>query len=219
MRILLVDDEADLARALTAMLKAERYEVRWACSIDAAYEALADSEPDLVVLDVMFPEGEDAGFRFARELREARVDLPILFLSARDTLEDRVEGLDLGGDDYLTKPFATAELLARVRALLRRDGEQRTALLERGPLAIDFRARTVRWAGQSVALSDREFALLETLALHPERAYPVDELAERHFPNAGSGTYVVRTYVFRLRSKLAPEAIRTLPGGYRLGVP
>lgn len=219
MRILLVDDEEDLARALAALLRAERYEVRWAGSIDDAYEALADGEPDLVILDVMFPEGEAAGFALARDLRDARVDIPVLFLTARDALEDRVEGLDLGGDDYLTKPFATEELLARVRALLRRDGTQRTALLARGPLEIDFRARVVRWAGGPVALSDREFALLETFALHPERAYAVEELAERHFPNAASGPYVVRTYVFRLRRKLGPEAIRTLPGGYRLGVP
>jgi DNA-binding response OmpR family regulator len=219
LRILPVDDEVDLSRAVSALLRAERYDVRWAPSIDEAYLALAENEPDLIVLDVMFPESEDAGFDFASALRETHVGIPILFLTARDAIEDRVEGLDLGGDDYLAKPFHAEELLARVRALLRRDGEQRTALLERGPLQIDFRARTVSWDGAGVELSDREFSLLETLALHPERAYPVQELAERHFPNASSGTYVVRTYVFRLRSKLAPDAIRTLPGGYRLGVP
>ncbi len=219
MRILLVDDEPDLSRAVCALLRAERYDVQWAASVDDAYQALAEAEPDLIVLDVMFPEGDDAGFRFARALRAIQVGIPILFLTARDALDDRVEGLDLGGDDYLAKPFQAAELLARIRALLRRDGDQRTALLDRGPLQIDFRARSVRWGGSSVSLSDREFALLETLALHPERAYPVEELAERHFPNASSGAYVVRTYVFRLRSKLAPDAIRTLPGGYRLGVP
>jgi DNA-binding response OmpR family regulator len=219
MRILLVEDEVDLARAVVALLKAERYEVSWAASIDDAYQALADHEPDLLVLDVMFPESEDAGFELAHALRETHVDIPILFLTARDTLEDRVEGLDLGGDDYLPKPFEVAELLARVRALLRREGGQRTALLQRGPLEIDFRARSVRWSGEAVHLSDREFSLLETLALHPERAYAVEELAERHFPEAATGPYAVRTYVFRLRSKLAPDAIRTLPGGYRLGVP
>jgi DNA-binding response OmpR family regulator len=219
MRILLVEDEADLARPVAALLRAERYEVGWAATIDDAYRALAEREPDLLVLDVMFPESENAGFELARALRASRVTIPILFLTARDSLDDRVEGLDLGGDDYLPKPFQFAELLARIRALLRRDGGHRTALLQRGPLEIDFRARSVRWCGAPIQLSDKEFSLLETLATHPERAYAVEELAERHFPDAATGPFAVRTYVFRLRSKLAPEAIRTLPGGYRLGVP
>jgi len=219
MRILVVDDEPDLTRALAALLGAARYQVATAASSDEAYAALAESEPDVIVLDVMFPEDEDGGFRLARELRTAGCLAPILFLTARDAPDDRVAGLDLGGDDYLTKPFDAAELLARVRALLRRGSEQRTATLQRGPLTIDFRARSVSWDREPVSLSDREFCLLEHLALHPERAYSVAELADSHFPTAASGSYAVRTYVFRLRTKLAPEVIATLPGGYRLGVP
>jgi len=219
MRILLVDDEPDLTRALAAMLRAERYDVETASTTDEAYAALAEREPDLIVLDVMFPEDEDAGLELARSLRDAGSEAPILFLTARDAAEDRVAGLDLGGDDYLTKPFDTPELLARVRALLRRNGAQRSAALERGSLKVDFRARCVCWNGAPVPLSDREFCLLESLATHPERAYSVAELADRHFPEAASGAYAVRTYVFRLRHKLGPEAIATVPGGYRLGVP
>lgn len=219
MRVLLVEDEVDLARALVAVLEHERHSVEWAASPDTALELVAEAEPDLLLVDVMFPDDEDGGFHLAAELRSAGFAAPILFLTARDDVADRVHGLDLGGDDYLSKPFETAELLARVRALLRRDGGTKTALLERGPLRLDFAARSVRWGGVEVPLSDREFGLLETLALYPDRAFGVDELADRLFPNADSGPYAVRTYVSRLRTKLAPDVVRTIPGGYRLGIP
>lgn len=219
MRVLLVEDEADLARALVAVLAQERYQVAWAGTPHEALELISDTEPDLLILDVMFPEDEDGGFHLAASLRAAGLDAPILFLTARDDIDDRVRGLDLGGDDYLAKPFEISELLARVRALLRRDGHARAAVVERGPLRLDFAARSVRWEGAEVELSDREFALLEMLTLHPERAFAVDELVDRLFPQAASGGYAVRTYVFRLRSKLAPSVVRTIPGGYRLGVP
>lgn len=218
MRILLVEDEEDLARALVAVLERERYQVAWARDRDEAAERLADGDPDLLVLDVMFPGDEDGGFHLAEGLRGAGVRTPILFLTARDTVDDRVEGLDLGGDDYLTKPFEVAELLARVRALLRREGQTKRPVLQRGALSLDFTGRRVCWRGREVHLSDREFALLEVLALHPERAFAVDELVDRLFPQAESGAYAVRTYVFRLRERLAPDVIRTIPGGYRLGL-
>lgn len=219
MRVLLVEDEADLARALVAVLAQERYQVAWAGTPEDALDQVSDAEPDLLILDVMFPDDEDGGFHLAASLRSAGLDAPILFLTARDDVDDRVRGLDLGGDDYLAKPFEISELLARVRALLRRDGHARAAVLERGPLRLDFAARSVRWEGSEVDLSDREFALLEMLALNPGRAFAVDELVDRLFPQAASGGYAVRTYVFRLRSKLAPDVVRTIPGGYRLGVP
>lgn len=219
MRILLVEDEADLARALVAVLERERYQVAWAADPDEATGLLAEGEPDLLVLDVMFPGSEDGGFELAAALRGAGLRAPILFLSARDTLADRIEGLDLGGDDYLTKPFAVAELLARVRALLRRDGQTKTPVLERPPLRLEFSARRVSWSGTEVPVSDREFDLLELLARNPDRAFAVEELADRLFPAAASAPFAVRTYVFRLREKFAPELIRTVPGGYRLGLP
>lgn len=219
MRVLLVEDETDLAHALVAVLAHERYDVAWAASPAEAVERVAEAEPDLLLLDVMFPEDEDGGFRLAASLRSAGLEAPILFLTARDEIGDRVRGLDLGGDDYLTKPFDLPELLARVRALLRRDGHTKASVLQRGPLHLDFAARRVCWDGDEVELSDREFALLETLALHPERAFAVEDLVDRLFPQAGSGAYAVRTYVFRLRTKLAPDVVRTIPGGYRLGLP
>lgn len=218
MRILLVEDEAGLAGPLVALLRRERYEVGWAEDLSSAQAAFLEAEPDLVALDVMLPEGEDAGFRFATELREGGFGGAILFLTARDAVEDRVQGLDTGGDDYLIKPFSLAEFLARVRALLRRGGAQGGKILRRGPLQLDFARRVVRWQETAVELTDKEFALLERLALHPERVFPVEELLGKLFPEADSGHRILRVYVHRLREKLGPEVISTLPGGYTLGV-
>jgi DNA-binding response OmpR family regulator len=218
MRILLVEDEASLREPIAAYARSMGYDVDEADTIEAAREALYDAEPDLVILDVMLPEGVDAGFEFASELREAGFDGPVLFITARDAVEDRVRGLDLGGDDYLTKPFSLEELAARVRALLRRQGSVRRSYFERGPLRVDFAARRVLWEGREVALSGREFALVELFALHPERVYSAEELLERLFPGADSGLKIVRVYVHRLRSKLGPAVVETVAGGYRLGV-
>lgn len=217
MRILLVEDQADLAEPLLALLARERYETHWASDLRAARRALVGGEPDLAVLDVMLPEGEDAGFDLARMLRGAGYRGGILFLTARDAVEDRVTGLDLGGDDYLVKPFSLLEFSARVRALLRRDADTRGSRLDRGRLTVDFRNRQALWQGRSAALSDREFALLELFALHPDRVFTVEDLLGRLFPEARSGTRIVRVYVHHLRRKLAPGAIHTMPGGYRLG--
>ncbi|MGK0619712.1 response regulator transcription factor [Meiothermus cerbereus] len=218
MRILLVEDEAGLAGPLLALLRRERYEVEWADSRDQAQKLVDELEPDLIALDVMLPEGDDAGFRLAQQLRQGGFEGAILFLTARDAVEDRVLGLDLGGDDYLVKPFSLEELLARVRALLRRGGTTRQTVLERGPLRIEFDSRKVYWNQRLVSLSDKEFALLERLALHPERVFGVDELLEKLFPNTESGHRILRVYVHRLREKMGENVIATLPGGYVLGV-
>ncbi|ADR36021.1 response regulator transcription factor [Oceanithermus profundus] len=218
MRILLVEDEASLREPMAAYVRSMGYDVDEADSIEAAREALYDAEPDLVILDVMLPEGVDAGFEFASELREAGFDGPVLFITARDAVEDRVRGLDLGGDDYLTKPFSLEELAARVRALLRRQGSVRRSFFERGPLRVDYAARKVHWQGREVALSGREFALIELFSLHPDRVYSAEELLERLFPGTDSGLKIVRVYVHRLRTKLGPEVVQTVAGGYRLGL-
>ncbi|MER3442635.1 MAG: DNA-binding response regulator [Meiothermus sp.] len=218
MRILLVEDEEGLAQPLLALLRRERYATTWVSSVEAAYAVLADAEPDLLILDVMLPEGEDAGFELAQGLRQGGYKGSILFLTARDTIEDRVHGLDLGGDDYLVKPFSLTELLARVRALLRRSAHSKQAYIARGPLRVDQSGRRVFWQQQICELSEKEFALLELLALHPEKTFAVEELLERFFPQSESGHRILRVYVHRLREKLAPEAIVTVPGGYRLGV-
>ena len=218
MTILIVEDEALLAQVLLKTLAHEGYRALWADSLDSAWKTLVEVEPDLIALDIMLPEGEDAGYGFASDLRASGVTVPILFVSARDTVEDRVTGLDLGGDDYLVKPYSLDEFMARVRALLRREAQTKQAVFQRGPLEVDFRMRRTLWKRQEVALSDREFSLLEQFALNPDRIYSPDELLDKIFPGADSGTRVIRVYVHYLRQKLGPEVITTASGGYRLGL-
>ncbi len=217
MNILVVEDEAILGETLKALLQRNSYQATHADSYESAWDAFIELEPDLVALDVMLPEGEDAGFEFARELRESGFTGPILFLTARDTVEDRVKGLDIGGDDYLIKPFSLDEFMARVRALLRREATTKQSTFKRGNLELDFRQRRVLWQGQDITLSEREFALLELFALNPDKIYTSKELLERIFPGADSGTKVIRVYVHYLRQKLDNSIIATAPGGYRLG--
>lgn len=217
MRILLLEDQADIAGALVDVLRAARYQVTLARTLDEAYEAMAASSYDLAIIDVMLPNNDDAGFDFAADLRAVGYTGQIMFTSARDAEFDTVRGLDLGGDDYLVKPFGLAEFMARVRALLRRTAHTKRTVLERPPLAVDLSTRRVSWSGEEVDLSDREFAMLELFALYPERIFTVEELLERFFPDASSGASVVRVYVSQLRHKMAEDLIRTVAGGYRLG--
>lgn len=218
MRILLVEDNADIAAALQDLLEANNHQVVLAGSLNAALDAFDVAPFDLLVLDVMLPEGDDAGFEFASSVREGGFDGSILFLTARGTEADVVRGLDGGGDDYLVKPFGLAEFGARVRALLRRPPQLTSAVFDRGRLHMDKGAFRVSWDGDEVGLTAREFAILELFATYPDRVFPVEELRDRFFPEAESGPRVVRVYVSQLRHKLADELITTTPGGYRLGV-
>jgi two-component system response regulator QseB len=214
--VLLLEDEPRLGQAVERALLAQGYGVRWARSLAEAREAFLEAEPDLMVLDVRLPEDPDGGFRLAWEAREAGYKGPILFLTARDTLKDRVQGLDLGGDDYLVKPFYLEELLARVRALLRRASEVKASRVFLGPLVVDLAGRAVYLEGRRVDLSLKEFALLEHLLLHPGRVFSPEELAEKVFGDPEK-VGAVKVYVHYLRQKLFPEVVRTVPGGYRLG--
>lgn len=219
MRVLLLEDHADIAAALLESLTAARYAASWVRTREEAYGAMAAGGFDLAVLDVMLPGDDDAGFALATDLRRAGYDGPLLFVSVRDTEADRVAGLDLGGDDYLVKPFGLREFMARVRALLRRRAQTKAAVLDRAGLRVDLAARRVAWQGATVDVSDREFAMLELFALYPDRVFSADELVDRLFPSAASGPGVVRVYVSQLRHKLADGVIRTVAGGYRLGAP
>lgn len=217
MFVLAVEDEFTLGDGLVRSLRASGYEVAWATSLAEARALLLEREPDLITLDVMLPESEHAGFTLAQEIRDVSA-VPILFLTARDAIEDRIYGLDLGGDDYLVKPFSLDEYLARVRALLRRDAQVKKAKLVRGPLELDLARRSAHWQGQLLNLSAREFALLELFTLNPERVYSPEELLDKLFPKADSGLKVIRVYVHYLRQKLSKDAIVTVQGGYRLGL-
>jgi two-component system, OmpR family, response regulator QseB len=218
MRLLLVEDEPNIARPVIKALQAQGHVVRHAPDLTTARELLAAAEPDLMLLDVRLPESDEGGFILAREARAAGYLGTILFMTARDALEDRISGLDDGGDDYVVKPFDLPELLARVRALLRRTSEVKTSLIKRGALELDLVHHIVRWGGIPVELSQREFALLERFALSPERIYSAEELTDLVWGDEASAVGVVKVYVHYLRSKLSSDVIKTVSGGYRLGL-
>lgn len=218
MRLLLLEDNVGLAEPLVALFKREGYTITWVMSKEDALEAFFEAEPDLAILDVMLPEGDDAGFELAQELREAGYQGHILFLSARDEIDDRVRGLDIGGDDYLTKPFSIVELSARVRAILRRQAPTKQARFSQGDLVVDYARQEVYWQGTLVSLSEKEFALLSAFSHYPDRHFTVEGLFDTFFANTDSGARIVRVYIHRLRQKIAPEVIETTQGGYRLGV-
>ena len=217
MFVLVLEDEPILGESLTRALKSSGYGCAWAKNLHEARDLMLERDPDLFTLDVMLPEGEEAGFELAREIREFS-STPILFLTARDAVEDRIYGLDLGGDDYVTKPFSLDEYLARVRALLRRDAQVKKAKVIRGDLELDVARRSAHWKGELLQLSEREFALLELFTLNPERVYSGEELLDKLFPTADSGLKVIRVYIHYLRQKLSKQAITTVQGGYRLGI-
>jgi two-component system, OmpR family, response regulator MprA len=215
--VLVVDDDAPIRRMLERTLTADGYAVASAADGGAALAAVERSVPDLVVLDVAMP-GVD-GLAVCRRLRRAGHALPILLLTARDAVAERVAGLDAGADDYLVKPFATEELLARIRALLRR-GVEPAELLAFDDLTFDVRARTARRGGTNVELSRREADLLELLLRNPRQIVSRTLALERVWGSRGAASLnVVDRYVSYLRRKLGePQLIHTVRGvGFMLG--
>lgn len=215
--ILVVDDDAPILRMLERTLEAEGYAVRTARDGGSALAEVERSAPEAIVLDLSMP-GLD-GLGVCRRLRAKGLALPILVLTARDALEDRVAGLDAGADDYLVKPFAPEELLARLRALLRR-GREPGELLALGDVVLDVQARSGRRGGRDLALSPREADLLELLLRNPRRVVPRELALERVWGGpAAAGANVVDRYVSYLRRKLGePPLIETVRGvGFVLG--
>jgi two-component system, OmpR family, copper resistance phosphate regulon response regulator CusR len=218
-RVLVIEDERKLLRALERGLRAEGYEVATAARGDeGAALALAQSF-DAVILDWMLP-GRD-GLQVLSDLRRAGRAVPVLLLTARDAVEDRVAGLDAGADDYLVKPFALAELLARLRVLLRGRGERET-VLRAGELELDLLERRVTRGGEEVPLTQREYEVLVYLLRHKNRAVTRDMLGRDVWKEpAHALTNVIDVYINSLRRKLEragrPPLIRTLRGvGYSL---
>jgi two-component system, OmpR family, response regulator len=216
-RVLVVEDDAKIASFVAKGLRQEGFAVDHAGDGDTAW-ALAQATPyDLLVVDVMLP-GLD-GLELVKRLRAARAEVPVLFLSARSSVEDRVRGLRAGGDDYLTKPFAYAEFSARIQALIRRSFRAPEATrLSTGDVTLDLIAREVTVAGRTVELQPREFALLEYLLRHPGRPVTKTMILEHVWDyNFDPRTNVVDVLMSRLRSKIDPEKTRieTLRGvGY-----
>ena len=221
-QLLLVDDEDNLRSMLDAALRHNGFDVHPVASGRAALDAVAGVKPDLIVLDVMLPDLD--GFDVCKRLRSDGVRTPVLFLTARDAIEDRVRGLTLGGDDYLVKPFSLDELVARVHALLRRAGALLDATLRCGDVEMDDDAHRVTKAGADVPLSPTEYNLLRFLLQNKERAMSkaqiLDHVWEYDFGGDGG---VVETYIGYLRRKLDdrdPKLIHTIRGvGYSMREP
>jgi two-component system OmpR family response regulator len=218
MRILIVEDDSTLASGLARVLEAEGYAVDVVARGEEALAAAQQERFDLLILDIGLP-GID-GFETLRRLRAGGARVPVLILTARDAVDDRVRGLDLGGDDYMPKPFATAEVTARVRALIRRSQARGGPRVEHGPLVLDTSARRAFLAGEPLELAAREWAVLEVLLANVERIVSKELIiqavagwGEELSPNA------IEVYVSRLRAKLEPAGvrIRTVRGfGYML---
>jgi two-component system OmpR family response regulator len=219
-RLLVVDDDAKLSRAVGRGLRAEGYAVDVVDDGEAALMQAAVWDYDAIVLDVMLPRRD--GFEVCRVLRERGCWAPVLMLTARGQVSDRIEGLDVGADDYLAKPFDFGELLARLRALTRRAPPERPSRLEVGDLVVDPATHEVRRLGESVELTAREFSVLEYLARHPGEVISRAKLLEHVWDeNYLGSTNIVDQYVGALRRKLEQPfgrpLIRTVRGvGFRL---
>ncbi|PYT04560.1 MAG: DNA-binding response regulator [Acidobacteria bacterium] len=201
MRILLVEDEPSAARMMAKGLREQTYAVDVAQDGEGALYQANVNDYDLIILDIMLP-GKD-GFEVCRELRAAGSPVPVLMVTARDTIDDRVEGLDTGADDYLTKPFDFRELLAHIRALLRRGQSLQPAVIKVDDLEVDTSARQVRRGGRGVYLTAKEYALLEYLARRAGEVVARSDIAEHVWDESFDPfSNLIEVYVQRLRRKI-----------------
>jgi DNA-binding response OmpR family regulator len=223
MKLLLVDDEPVLLDQLVQMLTRQRYDVDTAADGEAALDRLFENPYDLVVLDIMLPKTD--GLTVLKEMRAAGIRTPVLMLTAKGAVEDKVKGLDYGADDYLAKPFAMAELMARIRTLFRRSGEQLHAVLTVDDIALDTRTREVRRQGRIIELTPKEFSILEFLLYNKNRAVSRFTLAEHVWGDAFDPftmSNFIDVHLKNLRRKIGDSAgnkiIRTLRGiGFIIG--
>ncbi|MCU1462443.1 MAG: DNA-binding response regulator [Acidimicrobiales bacterium] len=201
-RVLVVDDEENIAYLLRAALRHAGYEVEVAKTARQALDAVAAGVPDVIVLDVMLPDAN--GFDLCRRLRRGGLRVPVLFLTARDDVADKIRGLTLGGDDYVTKPFSIDEVLARIHVVLRRNGAANgSSMLVFGDLEMDDEARTVRRAGTHIDLSPTEYKLLRFLLANSGRVLSRAEILDHVWQyDFGGNANVVETYVSYLRKKI-----------------
>ncbi len=216
MRLLLVEDDPLIGDGLQAGLSQLGYTVDWLKDGPSAAMALASDSFDLVVLDLGLP-GRD-GMSVLDEFRRSGGTSPVLILTARDAVEDRIAGLDAGADDYLVKPFSLDELAARLRAIGRRQGGRASPELVHGEISLDPATRKVTRAGEAVELTAREFAILELLLSRPGEAFSRDRLEEALYGwDEGVESNALEVYIHHLRKKLGKELIRTLRGvGYMI---
>jgi len=215
-RILLVEDDELLASGLSSALTRAKHLVGHVNDGEKAINAFQMSEFDMVILDLGLPKID--GTEVLKVIRQKH-HVPILILSARDATKDRILGLDLGADDYLTKPFELDELLARIRVLERRQSGGSRNLLEFGQLTLDLAAYTVTWKGELLDLQRREFSLIKKLVENPQQVFNRSQLEESLYGwGDGVESNTIDVYVHNLRKKITPDCIKTIRGvGYRIG--
>lgn len=223
-RVLVVDDEPNILEVISMALRYHGFDVEVAENGQRALAAVSAFHPDLMLLDIMLPDME--GFEVARRLGAQRTDLPIIFLTARDTTEDKVRGLTMGGDDYVTKPFSLEELVARIWAILRRTGraQEDSNRLSFDSLELDDDAHEVTRNGRSIDLTVTEYRLLRFLMLNPRRVLTRAQILDHVWNyDFGGDSRVVETYISYLRKKIdaeGPPLIHTVRGvGYSLRLP
>ena len=222
MRILVVEDQRPLANRIRDVLKEERYQVELAFDGETGLEKALTEDYDLVVLDILLPGIN--GVEVLKEIRETGADVPVLMLTAKDKIQDKVAGLDAGADDYLTKPFAIPELLARIRSLLRRKSEVNTSLISVGDLTIDTNSREVTRGGKPIKLTPKDFSILELLMYNTNRVLSRLSIAEHVWGDnfdLFSMTNFVDVHVKNLRKKIGDveenKIIETVRGvGYTI---
>jgi two-component system response regulator QseB len=218
MRVLVIEDDGPLGEALAEGLRQLGHAVDWFATGAEADRALGVAQYDAIVLDLGLPRRD--GLSWLAEWRARALTLPVLILTARDAIEQRIEGLDRGADDYLVKPITTDELAARLRALARRAGGRSQSVWQHGALSFDASARAVAWQGRPVELTAREMAVLEILLLHPHRVLSKSTLLEKLYDwsrNEPDGKSL-EVHIHHLRRKLDPSVVRTVRGvGYALG--
>lgn len=209
MRLLLVEDDPGIISFLEKGLREAKYALDVAQDGDDALYKISLNEYDAIILDIMIP-GRD-GLEVCRELRSQGSKVPVIMLTARDDVQDRVQGLDVGADDYLTKPFQVSELLARLRAVMRRGPVLKSTVIEIGDLRIDTSAQTINRAGQALSLTAREYALIEYLARNADRVVSRSELIEHVWDERyDSYSNVIDVHINHLRQKIDRESERPL---------
>lgn len=219
MRILLAEDDRHLGEGLTLGLKELGHTVDWVQDGEAARQALASESLDALILDLGLPQVD--GLTILKQLRKSAQNLPVLVLTARDTIESRIEGLDLGADDYVVKPFDLMELNARLRAITRRREGRAAPVIEHGTLTLNPASREVSLEGEPVTLSSHEYAILETLVTHAGRILSRQFLEESLYGwDEGVESNAIEVYIHHLRKKLGKTLIRTVRGvGYSIARP
>ncbi|WP_224970596.1 response regulator transcription factor [Acinetobacter oleivorans] len=217
MRILLAEDDRSQAESIQSWLELDGYLVDWVERGDYALTAIEQHDYDCILLDRGLPQL--AGEKVLTTIRYKQKNVPVIFITARDSIHDRVEGLDLGANDYLVKPFSLEELSARIRAQLRKQTLSQQSILTWGDLQLDTQAKVVLSAGKSIDLTAKEFQILRKLMVHPEHIITRDQLEEALYAwGEEIESNAIEVFIYQLRKKIGSSCIKTIRGlGYRMG--